>query len=842
MLKIFTLLLLLVITTHASQKLEKVSLQLQWKHQFEFAGFYAAKEKGFYKDVGLDVDFIEFNNSTNITQMVLDDKAQYGISYSSIVADYLSGKPVVLIANFFKQSPLILVAQEYIKTPADLKGKKVMGVQNQVSNITILNMLKKFNISSEDVVIAPATFSIDDFAEKKLDAMRIYTTNELYYLNKKNIPYRVFQPLIYGSKDYDSNLFTSKKELKEHPQRVENFRNASIKGWEYALSHKDEIIKLILEKYNTQNKSYDALSFEARQVEDIVLADIHKVGSVDKFRIATIADNFIHSNLIKISKDIDLNKFIYTTQYDQLELTKKEIAYLNSKNEITMCVDPNWMPLEKLDNGKHIGMSADYFKLFSNRIGVPIKVINTTSWEESLKFSKEKKCDILSLVMPTKEREKYLNFTAPYLNIPLILATKLNVPFLNTLDTLTTQKIGITKGYAFIEILKHKYPLLNIIEVKNIKDGLSKVNSGELFGYVGALSSVGYEFQHEFTGELKISGKFDEKWKLSIGVRDDDIDLLNILNKTVNSITDEQSQNILNKWVSIKYEKGIDYKLVKQLIALFVFILLIIIFFFIRERRLAKKIELLNSSLELQVALQVKEIQKQNEQLLNQSRLAQMGELINMIAHQWRQPLTAISARVNNLLVKVIMKKEVKAELLQQELVYMDEYTQHLSKTINDFRDFFSEGKKSELTTLKNIVEKTLNIVQLSIESKNIKIILSYSDDVEFKTFTNEVKQVLLNIIKNAEDALLEKDIFNPTITINTLHRDNVKILIISDNAGGIDESIIDQIFEPYFSTKKSKNGTGLGLYMSKIIIEDHCGGKLRVRNINNGAEFSIEL
>ena len=143
---IFFLLFLHLSLYAKNESLEKVTLQLQWKHQFEFAGFYAAKEKGFYADAGLDVTFVEFDKNTNITDEVLKGNAQYGLTYSSIIAEYLENKPLVLLANFFKQSPLVLVTQKDIKTPAELKGKKVMGLSDSIHDITLLTMLEKFNV------------------------------------------------------------------------------------------------------------------------------------------------------------------------------------------------------------------------------------------------------------------------------------------------------------------------------------------------------------------------------------------------------------------------------------------------------------------------------------------------------------------------------------------------------------------------------------------------------------------------------------------------------------------------------------------------------------------------
>jgi len=168
----------------------------------------------------------------------------------------------------------------------------------------------------------------------------------------------------------------------------------------------------------------------------------------------------------------------------------------------------------------------------------------------------------------------------------------------------------------------------------------------------------------------------------------------------------------------------------------------------------------------------------------------------------------------------------------------ISQYAQHLSATIEDFRNFFKEKKIKERASLAQLVQESLNIVTHSLESKQITLITEFKNEVVIETYTNEVKQVLLNIIKNAEDALLEKSVNNPKIYVSV----DAKTVSVSDNAGGIEVSILEKIFEPYFSTKTEKDGTGLGLYMSRTIIEQHCQGKLSAENIELGALFRIEL
>ncbi len=232
---------------------------------------------------------------------------------------------------------------------------------------------------------------------------------------------------------------------------------------------------------------------------------------------------------------------------------------------------------------------------------------------------------------------------------------------------------------------------------------------------------------------------------------------------------------------------------------------------------------------------------KRDKQILNQSKLAQMGEMISMIAHQWRQPLAAISATTSNLKLKIKLNN-IDAKYFENEITLIDNYSQHLSKTIDDFRGFLHEDVLIQTSTLEDIVKDVLNITNKSLENKNITLQTTFTCNITINTYVSEVKQVVLNLIKNAEDALIYNNIKQPKIFIKTLVKGKNKIIVVEDNAGGIPLNIQDKIYEPYFSTKKKKNGTGLGLYMSKIIIEEHCKGKLCFQSDKKGTLFRIEF
>ena len=260
-----------------------------------------------------------------------------------------------------------------------------------------------------------------------------------------------------------------------------------------------------------------------------------------------------------------------------------------------------------------------------------------------------------------------------------------------------------------------------------------------------------------------------------------------------------------------------------------------------KQKQAQNEIKRLNTNLQQEVNQQLKQIREKDIQLLQQSRMAQMGEMLSMIAHQWRQPLAAISSTSASLELKASLNK-LDNDTVLEKVQDISSFAQYLSKTIDDFRDFFKPNKKKIKTSYCKLLRSALEIIGVSIKNNNIELIQELNCNDMFITYPNELQQVILNLIKNAEDALIEKEIENPYIKISTYKENNQYVLEVSDNGGGISKNIMDNIFDPYFSTKTKKDGTGLGLYMSKTIIEEHCNGELNVINTKDGALFKIIL
>ena len=249
----------------------------------------------------------------------------------------------------------------------------------------------------------------------------------------------------------------------------------------------------------------------------------------------------------------------------------------------------------------------------------------------------------------------------------------------------------------------------------------------------------------------------------------------------------------------------------------------------------------LKENFERRVNEGIQELREKDKLLMQQSRLAQMGEMMSMIAHQWRQPLSAISSISTTIQIKAEIDTldTSSAKEMSEKIISI---TKHLSETIDDFRDFFKPNKSKTETSFGEIFDSVMILLEASLKSTNTIVINDLNEKESFQSYSNELKQVLLNLLNNAQDAFLELNVLNPKIKVTSYADNNYRYLTVSDNAGGIKHENLDLVFDPYFSTKEKKDGAGLGLYMSKLIVEEHSGGILSVRNYKEGAEFSIAL
>ena len=824
------------------EKFTPIKLQLQWKHQFEFAGFYAAKERGYYKDVGLKVSFVEYSPSVDVLDALKSGAVDFGISYSSIIAAYLQGEPLIFVANFLKQSPLAIVTQSQYHLPSDLVGKKVMGIERSIDSATILMMFQKFNTDIDSLQTISTNFSIEDFVNKKIDAMTVFTTNETYELDKRGIKYNLLNPTVYGAEFYDVNLFTSQAMLQKKPKIVKNFRDASIKGWQYALKHKDEIIKLILKKYNTQNKSYEALLYEANDIENLMLPSIYPIGSIDNKRVLMMAENFKELGLISKDTPLNFDAFIFKdAQSSLLKLSKEEQNYLKNKKVIKICADPHWMPLEAIENGKYTGLAAEYMKIISKKLNIPIEVLPTHSWSDSLEKAKKRECDIFAIVTEDTQKKSYMDFTTPYLHASLVVATRSDMLFMDDINLYKNEYFGVVKGYSLKERIQKQYPNLKIVDIPNLKEGLNMVVKKELFGVLDNSMSLSYQIYESFLGMISISGKLDVDLSFGVATRSDAPQLHSIFEKALKSISLNSREEILQKWFHVTKLDSFDYKLLWQILGVLLLITLAIVYKQYLLHKYNTKLHLLNATLEDKIESAKKDIQEKDFHLMQQSKMAAMGEMIENIAHQWRQPLAQVNSSVFAI-DTALREDNINNTQVENKLLEIESLTQYMSDTIHDFQNFFNPTQEKEQFKLSEVVSNSSSIVKGLLKSKKIELSITLLNDTLFNGYKNNLQQVVLILMNNAIDSLILHKIDDAKISITVDFKESNYIISLCDNAKGVDASIIENIFDPYFSTKHKAKGTGLGLYISKMIIEDGMKGQLRVKNQIRGCCFTITI
>lgn len=802
---------------------EKVVLQLKWFHQFQFAGYYVAKEKGFYDEVGLDVEIREKDLEKNNIEQVINGEAEYGVADSVLILYKAQNASVVIVSPIFQHSPSVLIALKSsgINSPYELTDKEIIFYENDNDGFSILAMLNQLKVQP-NLIRKREKNDYLKVMDGEVDLSPAYLSNELFHFKEKNIDVNIINPMNYGIDLYGDMLFTNQNEAKNHPERVIKFKQATLKGWEYALDNKEEIIKLIHQQYGTE-KSLAHLRYEANAIEDVIAKDSIPLGTIDKGRMQYIynlyeeyglslerinLNNFIFDDYVKTSSliaftpkekeylkkhptlkiqnmisfppynfnendvpmgysvdftkllaekigvdvefisgkswkeslamlaeneldiipNIAINKerkeyidfttfkhFDYSisvavrketivTSMDDLkgkviavlnksflhdilkekypeqqlylaptvkeavdavangkadavidnrstieyyisqnwlsnvknvninnllgrdnkaaiylgvskgntvlksilekanaslsfnetlrlkqkwlnindtsivQFTPPELAYLQVKKALTMCIDPNWLPFEKIEKNQHIGMTSEYIKLFQKSLPIPISLIKTKNWLETVQFSKERKCDFVSIMTPSKERREYFNFTSALMSMPIVIATKHDKPFINDISSVISKTLGITEGFAYAETLKKEYPNIKLVAVKDAKDGLSKVQNGKIYGFIGVLPAVGYYINENFIGDLKIAGKVDDKLGFPMATRIDEPLLNSILNKLIAEVSAQENKDILNKWLSIKYEGHVNYTNVIILTLFLISIILVVLY------------------------------------------------------------------------------------------------------------------------------------------------------------------------------------------------------------------------------------------------------------------------
>ena len=557
---------------YADDHLQQVTLQLNWNHQFEFAGFYAAKSQGFYQQAGLDVEIKELSQGGSPVREVTEGRAHFAVEGSSLIMDRFHGAPVTLLSNILQHSPLVLLsrAETGIFSPAHMVGHKVMIAPHERNNAELLAMFQRDSITLDQLQIVehPLDQGLKAFIHGDVDVITAYATNEPAVLQQMGIPFNVISPLNYGIDYYGNNIFTHTKIVENQPELAQRFIEASLKGWRYAIDHPKELLELIYSDYSKE-KSREALALEAKSLNQYIIADHIPLGEISLQRMQRIVETY--RQLGQINKPFDLESFIYTHSkpLPTSLFNSAEKTWIEANPELTLGVDPNWAPFEYIDaEGKYRGMGADFIQRLSEITGLKFNAPKHNSWSEVMNAARSGRIDILPAVMPSPQRLEFLNFTSPHISYPMVIITSKDSPFISTINDLKNGEVAVVKGYVTEDLLRLNHPNLHLIPSHDIDEGLQWVADGKVNAFVDNLASITHAISRLGITNLRISGTTPYEFSLSLGIPKDRPLLLSILKKGISQIGSKENREIKSRWVSADFKFEQDWTLLYQVIAI----------------------------------------------------------------------------------------------------------------------------------------------------------------------------------------------------------------------------------------------------------------------------------
>jgi len=567
---------------------ENVTVQLNWKYQFEFAGFIMAKEKGFYKQAGLNVKLKEIDKNIDVVDYVLKHENTYGVGDSSLIDSALHKRAIELLMPIYDHSLYVLAAVNIpeFKTLQDIKKHDVIMDQFAIKSPAILAMLKAQKIDISTLNIKQMNYFEDI---NKSGVFAIYESNKLYELQKLGIPYKLFKPSDYKFDVYGDIFFTSRQEYNNHPTRVKKMIDATKKGYIYAFNHIDETINVILNKYNTQHLTKEKLLFEAK----ILKKYLSKTFTFDTERLDHIANIYI---LVEGVRHVNLkhcHKSLYNSIYYYLKFTKKEQEFIKTHTIHAISTD-SWEPFNLMINGSLGGIAIDYWKYIKSVAKIKSTCTVVHQWDKVLNSIKDKKSDLTCSTTITPDREKYALFSKPYASFPIVLATRNDVGFVNDIEVLKDKTIVVGKDYTAAKLMKKHYPNLKLLEVKDTNEALKLVSEGKVFGAVDILPVIAYKINKYNYVNLKISGKTPWTFNVRFMIRKDYPELVSIINKVIDSTPKSKRDEIYKKWIAVKFQTGYSNEYVNKIIigiSLVLILILILIIYLIRNIMKKTKLE-----------------------------------------------------------------------------------------------------------------------------------------------------------------------------------------------------------------------------------------------------------
>jgi signal transduction histidine kinase/ABC-type amino acid transport substrate-binding protein/DNA-binding response OmpR family regulator len=554
---------------------EQVTIQLKWQHQFQFAGYYAAIEQGYYEAQGLDVTLRPLGKNDDLIERVVDGKAQYGVSDGGLVVERLAGEPVVLLSQIFQHSPLVFIADgnSRIHSPYDFEGKSLQVYDSNLVSAPLVAMVANTLGSIDSVtwldrsgaIVNGTEGSSSVLSNPEVVAYAGYLTNEPFVSALNGESVNIINPRSYGIDFYGDNLFTSEQELRDHPERVSAMVDATIKGWRYALDNPKEIVRLIREKY-APNEDFEKLTFEAQEIANMVNADQVPIGTVIPARYRQMIDSYVAAGLLSQPQALDgffyqidsaeslfPSSMVSTDDIDALQLTDKEREWLALHPEIRIGTDYSYAPYSFIsDSGRYKGLAVDYLAEVEKLLKVDFQFAPKTEWNDIVDKVKRKDLDLVAVISYVEEREAFLNYSNLYLPAPLVVMKRHGDNSIKVDTDLAGKKVSLVESYALSKKILADHPDIEPLMFETSEQALFAVATGKADAYVDVLGINIYQAQKAGLTNLEVASFYGEgKDLLGYAVRKDWPELASILNKAFDAIPEEKHQEITSRWLSL---------------------------------------------------------------------------------------------------------------------------------------------------------------------------------------------------------------------------------------------------------------------------------------------------
>jgi len=842
---------LLCLPVHANPP-DRVRLQLKWPHQFQFAGYYAAQEKGYYRDAGLEVEILPGDTAGDATQKVLEGRAEFGVGSTDLLLYRERGEPVVALAAIFQHSPVALMTLKRDRPQSihDLAGRRIM-IESNTSEL--LAYLNKEGLTPNKYTLLTQNSSVKDLVAGKADALSVYVTDEPFALTSLGQDYQIYSPRAAGIDFYGDTLFTTEGLIRSKPEMVKAFRSASLEGWKYAMEHPEELVQLIHSRYS-QRHSVEHLRFEAREMVSLVQTPLIEIGHMYPGRWRHIAETYAELGMMK--PDFDFGGFLYDPNPPSpdrgwlhlwMVLATVVVAIAST---LALYIHRINVRLLKEAEERRQAKAALQESTAALTEAQRVAQIGNFSWDLATRTARwSAQVDRLFNLdprTPPTDPDAQLKYFTPESAERLAAARKKAVetgePYqldLEVADTDGPIRWVATRAEATRDadgrITGLRGTIQDITGRKRMEQELREVNNR--YNQLVRRLPVGiYTMRARTDGTLRFEYGSERFFQL-LGVKEEDAlrDMESVLRHVHRD--DRTSLDQMN-WRATQARQPFRW-----------------------EGRFWSAGELIWIHVEAESTLMpngdtlwngvvndITERKQLEEKLLRNQRMESIGTLAAGVAHDLNNIMTPI------LLSAELLRKEGDPAVRENMITHIEKSVKRGAGIISQVLTF-ARGTAVERTDIKmdQLIGDIAKIVRETFPRN-----LTLESDIPaglwpVKGDTTQLHQVLLNLCINARDAMPEGgtlaisagngriDAGFAAMTPDAKEGDYV-ILAVADNGEGIPEKILGKIFDPFFTTKHVGKGTGLGLSTVLGIIRSH-GGFVTVKSDpDRGTLFRVYL